>query len=294
MRVNWVGNRQTQLLGFHHIRRNAAANQTSLVNYFWAGAEGEFLTTSAQQAMLGPPHQAALVTATRPRQKQREGKTPIVLATAQAVGELPASLQTGDLDLSEAAKNVTALLLEWGRGKPSALDELVPLVYGELRRLADHYLRNERRAQTLQPTALVNEVYLKLVDLNQMEWQNRAQFFGVAANLMRQILVDHARARLAEKRGGGLQRLSLSDAVSFFEQKDLDLLALDDALTALARLDLQQCRVVELRFFGGLTIEETAVALGISPMTVKRDWRTAKLWLRREISRSERNDDADA
>lgn len=192
--------------------------------------------------------------------------------------------------MSDSPRTVTRLLLDWKSGDQSALEELMPVVYGELRRLAGHYLRNEKSGHTLQPTALVHEAYLRLVDLNQMEWQNRAQFFGVAANFMRRVLVDHARARLAEKRGCGGQKLSLSEAANFFERKDVDLIALDDAMDSLARLDPQQCRVVELRFFAGLTIEETAEALGVSPMTVKRDWRTAKLWLRREISKEAERD----
>ena len=186
--------------------------------------------------------------------------------------------------MNDSAKNVTQLLLNWNRGDQSALDDLMPLVYEELRRLADHYLRGERKNHTLQATALVHEAYLRLVDLNQMEWKNRAQFFGVAANFMRRVLVDHARARLAEKRGSDDERLSLTDASSLIQQTTVDLIALDDALGALEKLDQQQCRVVELRFFGGLTIEETAEVMGISPMTVKREWRTAKLWLRRQIS----------
>jgi RNA polymerase sigma factor (TIGR02999 family) len=161
----------------------------------------------------------------------------------------------------------------------------MPLVYNELRRLADHYLRQERQDHTLQPTALVHEAYLKLIDQTRVDWQNRAHFFGVAAQVMRRILVDHARRHRASKRGGFQQKLTLDEAIDYSQSRDVDLVALDDALNALARLDARQSRIVELRFFGGLTIEETAEALDISPATVKVDWSMAKAWLRREISR---------
>lgn len=182
------------------------------------------------------------------------------------------------------AGQITELLLELSQGKQAALTQLLPLVYDELRRLAAHYLRGERANHTLQPTALVHEAYLRLVDINQMQWQNRAQFFGVAATLMRRILVDHARAHNADKRGSGETMIALDDAVSFFEKKDLDLLALDDALHELAAMDEQQSKVVELRFFGGLSVEETAEALSISPRQVKREWAVAKAWLHQQIS----------
>jgi len=161
----------------------------------------------------------------------------------------------------------------------------MPLVYNELRRLADHYLRQERQDHTLQPTALVHEAYLKLIDQTRVDWQNRAHFFGVAAQVMRRILVDHARRHRASKRGGFQQKLTLDEAIDYSQSRDVDLVALDDALNALARLDARQSRIVELRFFGGLTIEETAEALDIAPATVKVDWSMAKAWLRREISR---------
>jgi RNA polymerase sigma-70 factor, ECF subfamily len=186
--------------------------------------------------------------------------------------------------MSESTKSMTQLLRDWSRGEAAAVEALMPLVYNELRRLADHYLRGEREGHTLQPTALVHEAYLRLVDLDQMEWQNRAQFFGVAANFMRRILVDYARAHNAEKRGSGETRLALDDALSFFAQKDVNLLALDEALDELAEMDEQQCRIVELRFFAGLSIEETAAALSISPTTVKREWTVAKAWLRQQIN----------
>ena len=162
----------------------------------------------------------------------------------------------------------------------------MPLVYAELHRLAASYLSRERSNHTLQPTALVNEAYLRLIDQNSVAWQNRAQFFGIAAQMMRRILVNHARDRHADKRGGDAIRLSLDDAISFFEERDVNLVALSDALEQLAKLDLRQSQIVELRFFGGLTIEEVAEHLHASPATIKREWTTAKLWLLREISRN--------
>lgn len=180
-------------------------------------------------------------------------------------------------------EDVTQILQEVSGGNREAPARLMPLVYDELRRLADHYLRRERPDHTLQPTALVHEAYLKLIDQTRVDWQNRAHFFGVAAQLMRRILVDHARRHQAEKRGGFRQKLTLDEAVDYSQTRDVDLVKLDDALTALAKFDARQSRIVELRFFGGLTIEETAEALGISPATVKVDWSMAKAWLRREI-----------
>jgi RNA polymerase sigma factor (TIGR02999 family) len=181
---------------------------------------------------------------------------------------------------------VTRLLLNWSQGDETALDQLMPLVYAELHRLAASYLSRERSNHTLQPTALVNEAYLRLIDQNSVAWQNRAQFFGIAAQMMRRILVNHARDRHADKRGGDAIRLSLDDAISFFEERDVNLVALSDALEQLAKLDLRQSQIVELRFFGGLTIEEVAEHLHASPATIKREWTTAKLWLLREISRN--------
>ena len=183
------------------------------------------------------------------------------------------------------SEGVTQLLLEWGAGDKAALDELLPLVFDELHRLARGYLRRERPQHTLQPTALVNEAYLRLVDQAHVRWQNRAHFFGIAANLMRQILVDHARERAADKRGGpAQQRLSLTQAERVVRQQEVDVLALDEALDKLAAFDAQQGRVVELKFFGGLTIEEIAEVLGISHATVEREWKLARAWLRRELS----------
>jgi len=181
---------------------------------------------------------------------------------------------------------VTRLLLNWSEGDETALDQLMPLVYAELHRLAASYLSRERSNHTLQPTALVNEAYLRLIDQNSVAWQNRAQFFGIAAQMMRRILVNHARDRHADKRGGDAIRLSLDDAISFFEERDVNLVALSDALEQLGKLDLRQSQIVELRFFGGLTIEEVAEHLHASPATIKREWTTAKLWLLREISRN--------
>ena len=181
-------------------------------------------------------------------------------------------------------EGITQLLVDWSKGDQKALDKLMPLVYSELRRLASNYLRRERPGHTLQPTALVNEAYLKLIDQKNARWQNRAQFFGVAAQLMRRILVDHARAHQAEKRGGSdQQRLSITSAERLVQQPEVDLLALHEALEELATLDPQQERIVELRFFGGLSIEETAEVLGIGHATVERDWKMARAWLRRKL-----------
>ncbi len=181
-----------------------------------------------------------------------------------------------------APDDVTTLLLEWGDGNRSALDRLMPVVYGELRRVARRYLRRERQNHTLQPTVLVHEAYLRLMDQRRARWQNRAQFFGIAAQLMRRVLVDHARRHTAAKRGAGrTQQLDSSIAVT--SARDVTVLALDEALTRLAALDPLQARVIELRCFGGLTIEEAATALDVSVDTVKREWRLAKAWLYREL-----------
>jgi len=183
-------------------------------------------------------------------------------------------------------QGVTELLVDWKNGNQAALDDLLPLVYDELRRLAASYLGHERSDHTLQPTALVHEAYLRLIDQRQVNWQNRAQFFGIAAQMMRRILVNHARDRNTQKRSSQ-HKVSLDEAVSFFEQPDVELVALDDALTRLAAIDEEQSRLVELRFFGGLTIEETAEVLSTSPATVKREWSLAKAWLHREINRGD-------
>ncbi len=180
---------------------------------------------------------------------------------------------------------VTRLLVDWQRGDKDALDQLMPLVYHELRKLAAGYLKNERRNHTLQPTALIHEAYVRLVERETPEWQNRAHFFGVAARLMRQILVDHARTVKASKRGGEQQKLSLDDAPPIFTHEDVaGLLILDDALRKLAVQDERKARVVEMRAFGGMSVEDTALALGISEPTVKRDMRLAQAWLQRELA----------
>jgi RNA polymerase sigma factor (TIGR02999 family) len=179
--------------------------------------------------------------------------------------------------------DVTQLLLDWSKGDQESLDKLLPVVYQELRRLAQHYLRQERPDHTLQATALVHEAYLKLIDTRNVEWQDRAHFFAVAAQVMRHALVDAARQRRAQKRGGG-HKLPLDEALSVpGGEKGVDLLALDEALERLAEIDPQQSRIIELRYFGGLSVEETAEALGVSPRTVKREWRVARAWLHQEI-----------
>ena len=179
---------------------------------------------------------------------------------------------------------ITELLIDWGQGDQLALEKLMPLVYDELRRLANNYLRREPAGHTLQPTALVNEAYLKLVGQRKVNWQNRAHFFAISAKLMRRILVDHARQRQAVKRGGSdQQRLSITSAETIVKQPAIDLLALNEALDELAQMDPQQGRIVELRFFGGLSIEETAEVLSISHATVERDWKLARAGLRRQL-----------
>lgn len=187
---------------------------------------------------------------------------------------------------SSPAKDVTQLLVAWSDGDQAALDELIPLVYEELHRLAQRRLGRERGGHTLQPTALVHEAYLRLIDQKQVRWQNRAHFFAVAAQLMRRILVDYARRRHYAKREGGALRVTFDEAELVSQERAADVVALDDALTALASLDPRKSQIVELRFFGGLSIEETAEALGVSPGTVMRDWTLAKAWLQREISKT--------
>lgn len=182
-----------------------------------------------------------------------------------------------------SAHDVTALLGEWSRGDRDALNRLLPHVYAELRRIADRQFRMERANHTLQPTALVNEVYLRLVDQRQVDWQNRAHFFGVAANVMRRILVDHARRHGARKRGEGVRCVSIDEAKDVAASNELPILALDHALDRLETVDAELAKIVELRAFGGLTIEEAAHVLSVSPSTAKRDWRTAKAWLNREL-----------
>lgn len=185
---------------------------------------------------------------------------------------------------SPSPPEVTQLLINWSNGDQKALEKLMPLVYAELRRLARRYMRREHAGHTLQTTALVNEAYLRLIEQQSVRWQNRAHFFGIAAQLMRRILVDHARRYHCAKRGGGALQVSLDEAAVVSDERGAELLALDDALKSLEAIDARKGRVVELRFFGGLSIEETAGVLGVTPMTVVRDWKMAKAWLRREIS----------
>lgn len=176
-------------------------------------------------------------------------------------------------------ESVTRLLIELTEGKQVAADALLPLIYDELRSLAANYLRRERPDHTLQPTALVHEAYLRLIDQTHVNWQNRAHFFGVAAQMMRRILIDHARAHGAGKRGHDFQKISLDENIDKAAERSAELLALDDALNALAEVDEQKSRIVEMRYFGGLSFEETAEVLGVSAVTVKRHWRMAKAWL---------------
>ena len=182
-----------------------------------------------------------------------------------------------------AAEDVSTLLRAWSDGDQSALERLTPVVYDELHRLARRYMKGERSGHSLQTTALVNEAYMRLVDYERMQWQNRAHFFAVSAQLMRRILVEHAR-RHNLKRGGGVQHLSLEEASLVGGDQDADLVALDDAMNGLARIDARKVQVVEMRFFGGLSVEETAEVLKVSPVTVKRDWRAARAWLYRELT----------
>lgn len=180
--------------------------------------------------------------------------------------------------------DVTELLKAWGQGNQQALSQLMPLVYDQLRYLAINRLKQERNEHTLQPTALVNEVYLRLINWKEIDWQNRAQFFAVSAQLMRNILVDYARHQLAAKRGGEYSRLYISELPDIIAEQPLDLLQLNDALIALEAIDPQQHKIVELRYFAGLTIEETALVLKLSPTTVKREWNMARAWLLRDLT----------
>jgi RNA polymerase sigma factor (TIGR02999 family) len=183
----------------------------------------------------------------------------------------------------DAPESITELLLKWSGGDPTALEQLMPLVYDELRRLATRYLRRERANHSLQPTALVNEAYLRLVDQQKVEWQSRAQFYGLAARVMRNILVDHARSRQAAKRGGEQFQVSFDGDHPGIVDTEIEFLAVHEALERLATFDAQKAEIVELRFFGGLSIEETAEVVGIGHATVERDWKLARAWLRREL-----------
>jgi RNA polymerase sigma factor (TIGR02999 family) len=187
-------------------------------------------------------------------------------------------------------QDVTQLLLAWSEGEQAALDRLMPLVYAELHNLAHAYLRRERDGHTLQTTALVNEAYVRLVDARHVRWQNRAHFFAISARLMRRVLVDMARERGYQKRGGGARRIALDEAMAVGRHRDEDLVALDEALAALSEIDARKGQVVELRFFGGLSVEETAEVLAVSPETVRRDWRLAKSWLRRRLGEGPSDD----
>jgi len=191
--------------------------------------------------------------------------------------------------VAPSPKEVSRLLIDWGNGDQAALDELIPLVYDELRRLAGRYMRRESQDHTLQTSALVNEAYMRLVDQKNVQWQNRAHFFGVAAQLMRRILVDHARSRSRVKRGGGLQMVSLADQAGVSKEA-AEVIALDDALTNLAEMDQRKSQIVEMKFFGGLTTEEVAEVLKITTRTVEREWRKARAWLNRAITKGATNE----
>ena len=192
---------------------------------------------------------------------------------------------------ADSSKEITRLLVAWGDGDQAALEKLAPLVHSELHRLAHHYMGRERPGHTLQTSALVNEAYIRLIDWKNVHWQNRAHFFAVSAQLMRRILVDFARQRKNLKRGGDALQVSLTEAKALAVDRDSDLLALNEALTALAKLDHRMSQVVEMRFFGGLSIEEVAEVLKVSKETVMRDWRLAKVWLLRELGRREAVDE---
>ncbi len=186
--------------------------------------------------------------------------------------------------MTTISQEITELLLKWSGGDKTALDQLIPLVYPELRRLARKYMRREAAVHTLQTSALINEAYLRLVNQKGVEWQDRAHFFAVAAQVMRHILIDHARSHRYEKRGAGAQHLAFDDVAIVGEQRAAEFLALDEALTNLAVVDARKSKIVELRFFGGLTVDEIAEVIKVSPITVKREWRAAKAWLNLEIS----------
>jgi len=210
----------------------------------------------------------------------------VIIRTAQSKskGETSRFAQLRSVGMPDSPHQVTELLLDWSNGNQRALDELMPLVDRELQRLAHHYMRREKPGHTLQTTALVNEVYLKLVDQKRVHWKNRAHFFALSSQLMRRILVDHARKRKYAKRGGDARRISFDEALPVSRERGADLVALDDALDRLSAIDARKSKVVEMRFFGGLSVEETAEALKVSPLTVKRDWKMARAWLYNTIS----------
>lgn len=209
----------------------------------------------------------------------------MIRADADPVKSLPQdSGPTAKGEITPEKGDITRWLIAGSGGDAHALESLLPLVYEELHRQAVRFFRAERAGHTLQPTALVNEAYLRLINQHQVSWQNRAQFFGIAAQLMRRILVSHARAREAKKRGGAAQRITLQEEVAAAPQRDLNLLALDEALKRLEAVDPNKSRMVELRFFSGLSVEETAEVMGVSPRTIDRQWQTARAWLHREIN----------
>ena len=189
--------------------------------------------------------------------------------------------------MASSAGSITRLLLNWREGDKTALDRLVPLVYREMRRLAGYYMRRQRADHTLQTSALINEAYLRLIDHKNMRWENRAHFYAVAAQAMRRILVDHARSRGYQKRGGGAPKVSFDEAVIGAEERAAELIALDDALKDLAAMDPRKSQIVELRYFGGLSVDETAEVIGVSAVTIMREWRSAKGWLLRAISKGQ-------
>lgn len=201
------------------------------------------------------------------------------------MGNLSVMMDEPRIEALEERHDVTQLLESWSQGNREALADLLPLVYDELRRLAASYMRFESPGHTLQATALVHEAYMRLIQQRDVHWRSRTHFFGIAAQMIRRILVDHIRATRAQKRGSGFAALSLDEAIGVPEKKNWEIVALDDALKTLAQFDPQQAKIVELRFFAGLSIEETATVIGISPATVKRDWVVAKAWLFRELSR---------
>ena len=188
--------------------------------------------------------------------------------------------------MDETPNEITEQLIAWSKGDEAALDALIPAVYQELRRMANYYLRGENAGHSLQPTALVHEAYLRLIDQTKVDWQNRAHFFGVAAQMMRRILVDHAKAKHRAKRGGTATKVSLDETVNLSSERAAELVALDDALKVLDELDERKSRIVELRYFGGLTVDETAQVLGVSDKTVMRDWSLAKAWLYQQLSQT--------
>jgi RNA polymerase sigma-70 factor (ECF subfamily) len=189
-----------------------------------------------------------------------------------------------------SSQQITGLLVRWREGDRAAFDEMMPFVYKELRRLASYYMRRQRPGHTLQTSALVNEAYLRLIDYKNMNWQNRAHFFAMAAQAMRRVLVDQARSRNYAKRGGGAQRVQLAEADLSVREKARDIVALDDALMDFEKIDARKSRIVEMRYFAGMSVEETAEALGVSPITVIREWNAAKRWLLRELSDKKSND----